>query len=330
MNIEKVGKAEEMRKGDNMEKINYLPNGQWTLEKGAMNRLAPKTKGKEVQFWDGAGEPHNDAALTKRGQASLVKQHMGNDGAFKKIDGNWHMMLHRGMGGDEYDPKGPMKINKDNSLEHKEHGIYTDSHNYASSFAGEGSGIYHQPNSVWVPINNINRNTHYEHDAWEKRQTSNMPDHKKEFFEGMKVQDENMDDTDEWMKPDDVMDMYETGEIMPRGNHILVNPGKYQSASEEEVHNYLKAHKPNHKANKSAVESDPDQQEDNADHRRERYTDYLSHNVHDSWMSEEGGTNSPREVLSDYLNDMGGDFAENGSREHHSIFSNPYNPEDFK
>ena len=28
-----------------MEKINYLPNGQWNLEKGVKQRLAPKPKG---------------------------------------------------------------------------------------------------------------------------------------------------------------------------------------------------------------------------------------------------------------------------------------------
>ena len=60
-----------------MEKINYLPNGQWTLEKGVMKRLAPKPDPKAVKGVGGGSAsqygPIEDASHKKRAQYMLMK-----------------------------------------------------------------------------------------------------------------------------------------------------------------------------------------------------------------------------------------------------------------
>ena len=230
-----------------MENVVYLPNGQWVLEKGAMNRLAPNTQGEEHICISCSYNVSTDKGLQIRGQRKLVQQHMDNKAAFKNIDGKTHIMLHRGIR--DYEANkcvdgGSMNIS-DTHISHQEHGMYSDNYNYASGFADEGGS----PHSVWTPIENINRNAHYECNAWQKRQKSNtLPDKEKKFYGYC---DEGTPDKlfERYVDPE--CDCYH--QVQSKGNHILVNPGKYQRATGDEVKEYLKSHKKDFKSNESAV-----------------------------------------------------------------------------
>ncbi|NDC37709.1 MAG: hypothetical protein EBZ48_06615 [Proteobacteria bacterium] len=191
------------------ELLKFLTNGQWQLlEKGSLQRRIGKPNPEYQQFADEAYIPETNPANTKRGQLELLKQLSNNKHSIKNIDGKTHVLLHRGMGG-VHDPEfraSPINISED-SLSHSGFGMYTDNPDYASSF-----GKLH---SVWVPLENVNRNAHYLQDSAQKK---------------LKVFD-----------PEELQALGEAGygEVMDRGNHVLVNPGTYKRASLQEVQNSI-------------------------------------------------------------------------------------------
>jgi len=198
-----------------------------TLNKGSLQRKLGKPK--ETNFMSDASEtykPISDPATIKRGQLELANKFIaeGNKNAYKNVDGKPHILLHRGISGTNgASGKSPMKTHEDGSLEHKSHGMYTDDHKYASQFAKNG-----KVHSVWVPIDRVNSNAHYRQSSAEKRLEAT----------GQK-------------QPEG-----DAGEWTIRGNHILVNPGKYQHASNKEM-DAFRAHKPNNSPSTNDLGSDP-------------------------------------------------------------------------
>jgi hypothetical protein len=211
-----------------MEMLKVADNGQWSLEKGAMQRLAPNPKvGGMTPDTSSIRQPSEDKSLSMRGARALAVQHSDNPHAFKTIGGVPHIMLHRGISpkSEGTNPASKMTAGN-NGISHDDHGLYTDNPWYADQFgASAENGKTH---SVWVPLNAVNRNSHHEGNAhWKKEENHPESQYNTTYADDKKGYE----------------DAYAPGsdsgyEMSSRGNHILVNPGSYNAASPEEVSKY--------------------------------------------------------------------------------------------
>ena len=153
-----------------MEKLNFLPNGQWELSKGVMNRLAPNPNPLEVRNVGGGSasnyRPIEDAAHKKRAQYMLLKDTIAsNPKAVKMINGTPHIMLHRGLNGSNWQPEenneksvthAPTKTNINSGKNEQQYGgnAYTTQHNWAKD---HGDDVV----SIWVPIHDVHNYSDY-------------------------------------------------------------------------------------------------------------------------------------------------------------------------
>lgn len=195
-----------------MEKITYLPNGQWKLEKGVKQRLAPKPEGSHITDNSEAYELADMKSIPFRSQMHILKQFQeSNPHSVKRIGDKVHVLLHRGIDpeADTTRLRSPMKVHEDKSLEHNENGMYTNDYNYASQWTNKDfNGI---PHSVWVPLSNIEASANYVGDLGRNQLSAENPDIDMDHIEDAGFSTKRYTD------------------------HIIVKPGKYQHASKEDL-----------------------------------------------------------------------------------------------
>jgi hypothetical protein len=193
-----------------MEKISYLPNGQWILEKAK-----PETKGEawhygeaKVPFTDEHAIEQQDYAHDMAASHSkhAVKKMLNEKGEMED-----HVMLHRGITG--YDPEKSDEYNKlsisPTHIESSDHSVHTLYHDVAGSYSKK-TGSSGKVLSFWVPKSKIKSmgQKNVEH-LITNRQTLKQ------------IYDEHADTQ----------------------KHTSIHPGKFQRATPEEVQRVLESGK---------------------------------------------------------------------------------------
>lgn len=135
-----------------MEKITYLPNGQWKLEKMAWGH-------KDYALTSHGDNPYTDEE--KQAHRDSVMAYVAEKGYdIKDIDGQPHILVHRGLNDrEEIDPKGkgPNKIDFSNK------GIISTTHNSIHTLERGGADEYAMDHgesdgssfSFWVPLTHV-------------------------------------------------------------------------------------------------------------------------------------------------------------------------------
>lgn len=218
-----------------MEVLRFNKCGQWSLEKGALRRLAPKPDPQWVQSVGGGSgsnyRPIEDPSHKERARHMLLNDMLRADpNRIKKIDGKVHVMLHRGLNEDNWHPEKitdthvtheNTKFDPDTKEEMFGGNAYTTQHNWASSHG--------DPLSIWVPLDKIHNYSDYAYKMAGQskfRHPSQDPNNPESFArDGVSYASETPLAYDK-----------KTGKTQFKEDvHVYVGPGKFLRATPEEV-----------------------------------------------------------------------------------------------